>query len=240
MILVLAAFFDDSGTHPNSPVVALGGLLGTEEQWNAFGVAWAELLDNPLPGKPPLKKFHLSPCRAAEGEFKTYSHVERDRITHLFKHVILDIGLVTVAAAVNRIAWNELVVGDIAAELDGGPEQLCFVKCVDAVFQIIRVRKPGQRIIIAFDQGIRPQLELWARFYKTQSDKYPELAGIGFAQVSEVLALQGADLIATETYQYAQAWLRNPVEPKANPHFMDFVHRDLSSGRRSSAPEIQN
>jgi hypothetical protein len=30
VIVVLGAFFDDSGTHPDSPVVAIGGLLGTE------------------------------------------------------------------------------------------------------------------------------------------------------------------------------------------------------------------
>jgi len=29
---MLGAFFDDSGTHSYSPVVAIGGLLGTEEQ----------------------------------------------------------------------------------------------------------------------------------------------------------------------------------------------------------------
>jgi hypothetical protein len=37
LIAVLSAFFDDSGTHANSPIVALGGLLGTEAQWNDFG-----------------------------------------------------------------------------------------------------------------------------------------------------------------------------------------------------------
>jgi hypothetical protein len=61
---------------------------------------------------------------------------------------------------------------------------------------------------------VRGQLELWARLYLSQSEKYPEIAGIGFAKVSEVLPLQGADLIATETYQFAQAWLKNPSNPE--------------------------
>ena len=226
---MLAAFFDDSGTHPTSPVIALGGLLGTEEQWNAFGAAWANLLDNPLPGKPPLRQFHLSPLRAAKKEFRDYSLVERDRVNHLFKRVILDAGLVTIAAAVNGTAWTELVVGAVADEL-GQPEELCFVKCVDAVVQIIRHRKPGEKVLIAFDQGVRTMLETWATVYLAQSEKYPEIADIGFAKVSDVLALQGADLIATETYQFAQAWMKDHENPAANSHFRDFINRDLSMG----------
>jgi hypothetical protein len=117
MIAVLGAFFDDSGTHASPRVVVIGGLLGTDEQWDAFASAWAALLAQPLPEKPPLSQFHLSPCRAAEGEFQSYNRTEIDLITHLFRRIILDLGFVTLAAAVNRSAWNELVVGDVAAQL---------------------------------------------------------------------------------------------------------------------------
>ena len=235
---MLAAFFDDSGTHPDSPVVALGGLLGTEEQWNAFGKAWAALLDRPLPGKPPLKQFHLAPLRAKRGEFEGYSLAERDRVSYLFRHVILDIGLVTLAAAVDRVAWNKLVVGSMVDEV-GKPEELCFVKCVDSVIATCRIRKPGQPLAIVIDEGVRPQLEMWGRLYKSQREKYPKIAGIAFATVSEVLPLQAADLIATETYQFAQEWLKNPENPKANPHFQDFIMRDLTGGVILTTEHIQ-
>jgi hypothetical protein len=117
MTAVLGAFFDDSGTHASAPVIVMGGLLGTEEQWDVFAAAWNALLAHPLPGKPPLSRFHLSPCRAGADEFRDYSLVERDRITYLFRHVILDVGLVTVAVAVNKLAWNELVVDEITDQL---------------------------------------------------------------------------------------------------------------------------
>jgi hypothetical protein len=73
---MLGAFFDDSGTHAGSPVMTIGGVLGTEAQWDVFAAAWEALLKEPLPGKKPLKQFHLSPCRAGRDEFESYSSAE--------------------------------------------------------------------------------------------------------------------------------------------------------------------
>jgi hypothetical protein len=113
---MLGAFFDDSGTHAGSPVVAIGGLLGTEEQWEVFEKRWLALLKEPLPGKPPLEQFHLSPCRNAKGEFASYNLAERDHVTYLFRQVILETGFVTIAAAADTAAWNELVVDDVLSK----------------------------------------------------------------------------------------------------------------------------
>jgi hypothetical protein len=226
---MLGAFFDDSGTHPDSPVVAIGGLLGTEEQWDVFAPAWSKLLAEPLPGKPKLSQFHLSPCRAAKGEFRDYREVERDLVTAEFRRVILNTGLMTVAAAVNRIAWNELVVGEIADRVDS-PEELCFYKCVESVIKIIRLCTPGEQIIMVVDQGTKSKLDWWRRAFLLQQQKYPELLSMFFAPVAGVVALQGADMIATETYQFAQAWIKDGENALANPHFSDFRYRDSSAG----------
>jgi hypothetical protein len=66
---MLGAFFDDSGTHAGSPAVVIGGLLGTDDQWDAFEKVWTERLAAPLRNRPPLKEFHLAHCRARQGEF---------------------------------------------------------------------------------------------------------------------------------------------------------------------------
>jgi hypothetical protein len=227
--VVLGAFFDDSGTHASSPVVAMGGLLGTEDQWDVFGPAWEQLLQNPLPGKPPLKQFHLSPCRAGRDEFRSYSLSERDHITYLFRRIIVDIELVTVATAIDKVAWDELVTGEIAEQL-GDPLQGCFFKCMDAVTDIIRARKPGEQAFVFFDEGTRDRLEMIGRLYASQKAQRPEIYDVGFAPVSKVIALQGADMIAMETFQFAQQWILDPTNPAANPHFEEFRFRDLSAG----------
>ena len=226
---MLGAFFDDSGTHASSPLAVIGGLLGSGEQWDAFASAWELLLSNPLPGKPKLRQFHLAPCRAGDGEFGDYSLAERDRITFLFRRIIVEVGLVTIAAAVDKLAWNELVVGDLVEKL-GNPIELCFVRCLDTMLNIIRLRKPGEKVFILFDQGTRRELEPWSRLYRGQPARYPEIDGISFGPVSKLVALQGADMIATETYQFGQQWLKDREKPVVNAHFGEYLRRRLSVG----------
>jgi hypothetical protein len=229
MIGVLGAFFDDTGTHAASPVVGFGGVLGTDAQWDAFAPDWAARLVNPLPGKPALKSFHLAPCRAGDDEFQGYSRAEIDHITYLFRRLILDHQLLTVAAVVNRRAWDELVTPEVA-KIVGPPEGAAFVKCVDSTLAFCRLRHPGEPVFFFFDQGIQSRIEGLAWLYRTQTDRYPEIGGMGFAKVSDVLALQAADMIATESYYYAQEWLKDGENAVANAHFREYVKRDLGAG----------
>ena len=95
----------------------------------------------------------------------------------------------------------------------------------------IRLRKPGERITFVFDQGISDRITDLARLYFSQKQIYPELAGIGFARVAEILPLQGADMIATWSYQYAQEWFKDLGESAdAKPHFQKYLRRELSFG----------
>ena len=238
LVAVLGAFFDDSGTHPDSPVVAIGGLLGTEAQWDEFAPRWEALVKEPLPGRGPIKKFGLSRLRGGYEDFRDYGRADRDQINTRFKSIILDVGLVSLASAVDRKAWNELIVGALKNEF-GKLEEYCFVKCVDSVIDTIRTRKPGEKVHFFFDRGIRHQFLDWAKLYLAQSERYPEIDGFTFAPVREVVALQGADLIASETYQFAQAWLKDRENPKAHPQFQDFIYRDLSAGAILAREHIQ-
>lgn len=226
---MLGAFFDDSGTHDSSKLVVIGGCLGDEAQWNAFAVRWATLLANPLPGKPPLESFHLTECRAGDGQFEDYRQADKDRVTYLFRKIIVDTNLITFAAAVDKVAWNEIFVGPLADAMPS-PLEACFSKCVDSVIALIRGRSPWEKVYLFFDQGTKLALEKWATFYRSQSNKYPEIGGVSFAPVSDVLALQAADMIATESYQFGLSSLQSGEKAVANPHFREFMTRDLSAG----------
>jgi hypothetical protein len=227
---MLGAFFDDSGTHDGSSVVAMGGLLGTDEQWGTFEERWLALLKVPLLGKPPLTQFHLSPCRNAKGEFASYNLAERDHVTHLFRQVILETGFVTVAVAADIAAWNELVVGDDVIEQLGAPLQFRFFKCVEAVAAIADWNRPDEPIDMYFDAGTESHVWELAEMFRQLKVQFPTLGRLGFMPVKDIVALQGADMIAYETYLYGQECLKNPDNPVANAHFQDYVRRPLSMG----------
>jgi hypothetical protein len=104
---MMGAFFDDSGTHDGSSVVAMGGLLGTEQHWDAFAEQWNTILKDPLPGRPPLTQFHLSHCRNGTGEFAGFSRAERDHLTCRFHRVILDNELITVSPSPTPVSSRD-------------------------------------------------------------------------------------------------------------------------------------
>ena len=128
VLAVLEFYLDDSGTHGEAPVVIWGGVVGTVEQFEFLEEKWNALLENPLPGKPPLEKFHLTECRGCRGEFEGYSRAESDRVQYLFRQIIIESGLMPVAYGTDTDAWNKLVVGP-ELEIMGEAER-CHLVCV--------------------------------------------------------------------------------------------------------------
>jgi hypothetical protein len=124
------AYFDDSGTHADSAVTVMGGLIGSTEQWGVFKERWSEKLGRPLFGKPSLKAFHLSHCAAHDGEFRGYSEAEVDAVTHDFRQIIIDADLIGTASVVDKMAWDQLIVNPIR-DVVGDALQPCFVDCID-------------------------------------------------------------------------------------------------------------
>jgi hypothetical protein len=99
---------------------------------------------------------------------------------------------------------------------------------VDSLVDIVRRQKPTEKIWMGFDEALRSQLLAWARLYVQQKERYPEIVGFGFAPVYEVEALQGADLIAYESYSHAIKYFRLGPNAEPHAHFAEFMWRDLS------------
>ena len=226
---MIGGFFDDSGTHGDSTIVAMGGLLGTDPQWDAFVERWTEILKAPVPDKPPLPQFHMAPCRNGTGDFAGYSLAERDHVTYRFRQVILESGLYTVASVVDKVAWDELVTGEVAEQVEG-PLNYSFFRCIETVMSIVRLRRPGEPVSFFFDEGTRPRLGDFAKYIELRKDQYPEIERILFCPVRKLPPLQGADMIAYHSYLFGQSWLKNGDDTVADAHFQELVNREYSVG----------
>jgi hypothetical protein len=206
-LIMLRAYFDDSGTHSSSEVVVIGGLVGTCAQWDGFEAQWAAKLAEPLPGKPPLSSFHLSACNACDDEFTGYSRAESDAVIHDFRQIIIDAAVIATAFGADRRAWDEFIVGP-ASERFGDPVSACVERCLAECFAIASPHPEGERIAVWFDWGIKSNRlqEIAARFALPLMR--PRIVSVNFAHVIDVLPLQGADIVATESYWHAIEWLK--------------------------------
>jgi len=223
MFVILRAYFDDSGTHADSDVVVVGGLIGNVAQWEDFERQWTHKLKCPLSNKPPLKSFHLAACNARTGEFASYSYAEQDAVIRDFRQIIINAKLTSTASAIDRKAWDELVVGRYR-EVLGEPMPICFLHCIDEIVRFSEPQIHGHQISIVFDQGI------YSAHLRNIVDQYthrPPVVSINFGTVREILPLQGADIVATENYWLALQRLKQGDNALPRPHLKHFLDNML-------------
>lgn len=218
-LCMLRAYFDDSGTHENSPVVVIGGLLGLTEDWGRLEDEWLAKLALPLPGKPPLKAFHLSHIVGHHGEFKDYGTAEGDALRHDFRQIILRANLRQLSVVVSRPDWDELVVSPYR-EFMGSAEEACFVKFIKKSIEVVReINIPKLKIAYIYDVGRKtPKLEKIIRLAENKEYR-PEIASVSWGRVEDMPPLQAADMIANENYRAAQEWLATGDLTNISAHF---------------------
>lgn len=223
-LLLLACYFDDSGTHAGSPVVVFGGLIGQREHWEDFEPKWKAKLAQPLPGKPPLKRFHMFDCKWGLGEFIGWSEAERNAVTHDFRQIILDCGVTGVSAAIARADYDELVTGEVRTWL-GSADEVAFGSVISALDEL---KHHGLTLI--FDDTGDGSTARYAHMYERYQAmfrlrKEPLLSGVSFRSMLTTLPLQGADMIAWETYFLAAERLKNP-EAAPRPHLQRYIETE--------------
>jgi hypothetical protein len=244
ILAILRAYVDDAGTHDDSNVTVMGGLIGTVDQWLQFEQAWAAKLADPLPGygKPALSAFHLSACNARDGEFSAYNDAEQDAIIHDFRQIIIDARLTSVAAIVDKRAWDQLIVGPIRNVL--GPALApCFEKCLEEIIRFANPHPHGHNIAVWFDKGVQNAYlegigDLWTRPLMK-----PRLKSVNFARIVDLMPLQGADIVATENYWHAAASLKFGIKVSPRPHLRHFLdnmlHEALILDRKGIEGEVR-
>jgi hypothetical protein len=227
---MLSAYFDDSGTHEDARVVVWGGVLGTEDQWSGFDNAWRARLRSPLPGKPPLRRFHLAACEAGADEFRGYSRAEKDHVTYLFRSIIMDAGLVHLSSVVSRPDWDELIVGTLRERI-GDAEHAAFLRCIRDSLEVGHLLYDDERLItITFDKGRQSRLQLLADRVMEFDRRLLGIADLRFRSVELLPPLQAADIVATESFWASQKWLDTGTNDSSRAHFRHLLEQSIGKG----------
>jgi len=225
---MLTAYFDDTGTHKEAPVIGFGGLIGNEEQWYLFTGSWLEKLKSPLSGKPPLRRFHMTDCMARQEEFRDYSVPERDAVIHDFRQLIIASGVWGYAVGVARRDWDELVKPSPVSGWFGDPEAFCFRDCVGKMCTFVsEISRVDKELSLVFDD--RPHRTEINEYIYGQYQAYKplrgntNLLGLSFLNSTNFVALQGADMFAWEFFAHAkQLLLTDDNTPR--PHAQQFFN----------------
>jgi hypothetical protein len=226
-LAMLTAYFDDTGTHDTSPVLAIAGLIGNESIWSQFEAAWRDRLSQPLPGKPTLRRFHMADCMARQGEFVGYSDAEADAVTHDFRQIIIGSGVYGYAVGVSRADWDQIVAPTPMLYWFGDAEAFCFRDCVAKMLAFVHHFSPSDKdLSLVFDN--RPHRTTINEYLYKQYQKFPEvhganLLGVSFLASEEFVPLQGADMFAWEFYTFARHLLAaGGAMPEPRPHARQF------------------
>jgi Protein of unknown function (DUF3800) len=206
---LLKAYFDESGTHDQSTVVMITGLMGTMDQWAVFEQDWTKLLSN-----FGLSHFHASACAAREDIFAPlHWSIRRDLFVKLMQ-IIMDHKLTPVNGTVWRSDWDKFKNGRHGGRYPD-PYHLCFEFVIDQMVQWAINHAHGESVAPTFalqDEYATRTLETYKGIQRLPRWQN-HLASLVFAPAEDCPALQGADLLGYELYQYTTVCRTDPKLP---------------------------
>lgn len=214
------AYFDDSGTHGGSKVVVWAGLVGSVSDFAGLEARWKAILADPMPGKKPLPRFHLTSCVAKEGLFKDYSPAECDRLRRKFRDAITQSSATAIGTGVDVEAWRRIAPGTALAQVPE-PESGAFGICVRETLKIEALNRSGMAIY--FDQGRHGQhIQATLDGAMQLLPEAAETSTFAFLEVGNCPALQAADTVANEFFRHLKKWMKDErMEP--DPHLDSFI-----------------
>lgn len=211
LMAVFGAFVDDSGSHAQSPLMILAGLVASHEDWKRFSDEWYQALTS---GKP-LKPFNGSVYfKSTEAEgltkcFDGFTREEADEKVDLLTDITLKYSLYGMLSAVR---WSDFV-GIVQAGVPRPkgrlhhyfqhPYYLCFHDIVSSIFTQQVSLNHNDEIDFAFDKQGKLLTRCMAQYEKLRPNFLPEFAAIAGQVIpgddKVLLPLQAADLLAWQS-----------------------------------------
>ena len=78
VIVVLQAYFDESGTSGNEPLTVISGFIATDQTWLDFDVLWRSAIKNDLK-ELGFEWFHMVECENGEKQFSQWKQFPEAR-----------------------------------------------------------------------------------------------------------------------------------------------------------------
>jgi Protein of unknown function (DUF3800) len=191
----LTAYFDESGTHGNSEVAAMAGLVGDKRQWAKFEKRVRKLFVRHKVGT-----FHTVDVRRTKADFKGWKVDRKIEFLDEFQHIINETLLSGVAAFIRRedyayysgLAWPK---GTRRDSEYGILFRACLSQTIDTISHLDIADEPKLKIVLEDGHNNRGDALRIYNWAAVRIGQHKALSGLAVANKS-CLALAAADLFA--------------------------------------------
>jgi hypothetical protein len=214
--IVLKTFMDETGTHHDATMVAVGGYISRPKQWRAWTKDWEAQKRKVPPGRRPIEVFHSTDCANYRGEFKGWDKAERDPYVAQLLPVL---GAHELAGIVIGVNLNDLRKAMKASpellKMFGTPYTACFQWAVSIIVDYATKRGKGERMVFvhevnnfkgeavkAFEyvkEFLNPRAIPMTMQFGTKADHPP-------LQAADVLVYEGGKFLKNPTDTPRRAW----------------------------------
>ncbi len=192
-LVLLNAYFDESGTHAASTITAIAGYVASKDVWSALERQWTNEIG--LFADKGVSAFHMHDAILGEGE---YAHVEHfHRMAHIkrLSELLRDSDIHAIGVWVDNNDWDAVVTDPKFLSAFPTPYDLCFEHIVRWLRGWSKQRAGGEHIVpmFAYHPEYSPRT---SRLYGAQNWYRDVLGAIAFDYPARVPALQTADFVA--------------------------------------------
>jgi len=203
LFAMITAYFDDSGTNPESDVAAVGGYLASTQQWTRFIPRWKQLLKD-----FDVKQMHRTDLETWNGEFtenRGWGPTRRNKFVGKAQGIIKRHTYIAVGSAVIKKDFEEVLPLPVR-KFFGGAYGWCAHECLLRASIWCEKAKHGEPIKWVFEKGTEGSGQIG--FYFQKCAEIPEVSKLmrvqhgGWSfQNKDVLPLQAADVVAYEIFK---------------------------------------
>lgn len=230
--MMFTAYVDESGTHPGSDTIALGGYVSNEAGWQAFERDWRWAL-----AQFGLSRFHMVEFAHFRGEFAGWEEERRQACFDLLAKIIKANTLGSVATSFSRADYE----ATFSVEADrhvGGPYGLAATMTFMALGDVFNKIGAYGSIAYIYEAGAIGAGQVLKTFQENLADAGQKhalrLNSLDFKSKADFVPLQAADILAYEwNLQLARARGDNPRAFRrtlrllgGEPHEWGIVSRD--------------
>lgn len=199
-LALLEAYFDESGMHGQARAMVVAGAVGLPDQWRFVEGEWSRHL-----GALGLESFHMSPCQRGKGAFGGFSLEQRSGLIISLARALVEGGVTIVGSAVVIADWTAMDAPTVR-ERFAKPYNLAFEHCIQQINSWSADHADGESVALVFAQHqefAKRSAEVGVA-YEASKEHGSQVGSITFVDARVFGMAQAADMIAYETYKWAE------------------------------------